>query len=156
MRIIARLKPPDPDIVVRPHTPLEEPRPLTRAVRIAAFVIATSFATTAIAISAPIADGSTAAIGRGANGYPCAASKSKYDAYQAALLTHRKYAKLAAMQDGVFLERGEHVRIVRHTAGAAPAIELRIVTGHDAGKSCWIDVDVDEAFVNVRAPHRMR
>lgn len=123
-----------------------------RSLRNASLVIAMFATATAIASPAPIADGSTAEIGRGANGYPCVASKSKFDAYQVALFKHRKYAKLAAMQDGVFLERGDRVRIVRHAGGAIPAIQLRIASGSDAGKSCWMEADIDEAFANLRAP----
>lgn len=101
---------------------------------------------------ATLPDGSTAEVGRGGNGYPCVESAAKYDLLQAGLLKHRRYMKLRAMQGGIFLERGEHVRIVAHAGAASSPIRVKIESGSDAGKACWLDSDVDEAFVNVRPP----
>lgn len=104
--------------------------------------------------AATLSDGSTAEVGRGGSGYPCVESPAKYDLLQAGLLKHRRYMKLRAMQGGIFLERGERVRIVAHASAASSPIRIELQSGSDAGKSCWLDSDIDEGLVNVRRPKR--
>ena len=112
--------------------------------------IATSFPIASGASADVLADGSTAQIARGANGYPCTATVAKYRDLDRALAMHRKYAKLRAMQGGLFLDLGERVRVVGHAGSAPTILHLRIESGADAGKSCWIASDGDESFANVR------
>lgn len=129
---------------------MEMRRPISRTTALLAVAL---FATlSAVARAQPLADGSTATIGRGANGYPCPATKANYFALDRALVKHRKYAKLSAMQDGIFLEIGERVRAIEHGGPAASIVHLGILSGTDAGKTCWMPTDVEEAFVNVRRP----
>lgn len=108
----------------------------------------------AVAGAATFADGTTADIGRGINGYPCVESKAKYDVLQTGLLEHRRNFKLRAMEGGIFLERGDRVRVVAHAGRAATPIRLKIESGSDVGKACWLDPDVDDAFVNIRPAHK--
>lgn len=117
---------------------------------IVALVVAMLLGASSVARAASLADGTTADVGRGINGYPCVESKAKYDLLQVGLLRHRRNLKLRAMEGGIFLERGDRVRVVAHAGRAATPIRLKIESGSDAGKACWIDPEVDDAFVNVR------
>ncbi|GAC1312155.1 MAG: hypothetical protein NVSMB21_22440 [Vulcanimicrobiaceae bacterium] len=127
-------------------------------IRSTLLAIAMCVAIASVASAEVLADGSIAQIARGANGYPCTATAAKYDDLDRALAMHRKYAKLRAMQGGLFLDLGERVRVVGHAGSAPTILHLRVESGTDAGKSCWIASDVDDSFANVRpareAPRR--
>ena len=103
-----------------------------------------------IAESTLLLDGQTAQIGKAADGFPCAASREKWDAISNAIIKKDKYGYAEATADAVALKRGAHVRAIDHAGFMYSLIRIRIESGSSSGAACWLPSDIKGTFVNIR------
>ena len=78
--------------------------------------------------------------------WPCPATKDQLDKMTSALVSNDSDGYEVAVADGVALEPGTKVRILDRQ-GLGTTLHLRVLTGDDKGRDCWISGDADGLFV---------
>jgi hypothetical protein len=85
--------------------------------------------------------GTTAIVGKGADGAVCAATRDKLKAAYGANAIHDSDGVAEALQAGTLLVRGERILVLDNAVGSGFMqgidVRVRILSGPDAHLACW-------------------
>jgi len=85
--------------------------------------------------------GTTAILGKGADGVPCAQTRQKLRAAYDASEKHDDEGVQEALAGGTLLKRGERVLVIDNATGSGIMegidVRIRILSGADAHLACW-------------------